>query len=65
MDWVRATVGNDRGIDLFISYGAGNGNDIALFSAVPEPEVKFARLPDARTGDATATTPGVVESVNG
>ena len=30
-------VGNFGGIDLFISYSAGDGNDIALFSAVPEP----------------------------
>ena len=30
-------VGNFRGQDLFISYGAGNGNDISLFTAVPEP----------------------------
>lgn len=31
-------VGNFGGVDLFISYGAGNGNDISLFtSSVPEP----------------------------
>ena len=30
-------VGNFGGQDLFISYGAGNGNDISLFTAVPEP----------------------------
>ena len=30
-------VGNYGGIDLFITYGAGDGNDVALFSAVPEP----------------------------
>ena len=30
-------VGNYGGIDLFISYGAGNGNDISLFTSVPEP----------------------------
>jgi len=30
-------VGNYGGFDLFINYGAGNGNDIALFTAVPEP----------------------------
>ena len=30
-------VGNYGGTDLFISYGAGDGNDISLFTAVPEP----------------------------
>ncbi len=30
-------VGNYNGVDLFISYAAGDGNDILLFSAVPEP----------------------------
>jgi T5SS/PEP-CTERM-associated repeat protein len=30
-------VGNFNGVDLFISYGAGDGNDVAFFSAVPEP----------------------------
>ena len=30
-------VGNYGGMDLFISYGAGNGNDISLFTAIPEP----------------------------
>ncbi len=29
-------VGNYGGMDLFISYGAGNGNDVSLFTAVPE-----------------------------
>ncbi|MBL8892413.1 MAG: hypothetical protein JNL67_20725 [Planctomycetaceae bacterium] len=32
-----ALVGRFSGHDLFITYNAGNGNDIALFSAVPEP----------------------------
>jgi T5SS/PEP-CTERM-associated repeat protein len=32
-----AIVGNFSGHNLFITYGAGNGNDIALFTAVPEP----------------------------
>lgn len=32
-----AFVGRFSGQDLFITYTAGNGNDIALFSAVPEP----------------------------
>ena len=32
-----ARVGNFNGIDLFISYAGGNGNDIMLFSAIPEP----------------------------
>ncbi len=32
-----AFVGRFSGQDLFITYSAGNGNDIALFSAVPEP----------------------------
>ncbi|MBL8853278.1 MAG: hypothetical protein JNK57_04815 [Planctomycetaceae bacterium] len=32
-----ALVGRFSGQDLFITYTAGNGNDIALFSAVPEP----------------------------
>jgi T5SS/PEP-CTERM-associated repeat protein len=32
-----AFVGKFSGQDLFITYSAGNGNDIALFSAVPEP----------------------------
>jgi hypothetical protein len=30
-------VGNFGGINLFISYAGGNGNDISLFTAVPEP----------------------------
>ncbi|MEZ6093681.1 MAG: PEP-CTERM sorting domain-containing protein [Pirellulaceae bacterium] len=30
-------VGNFGGFDLFISYAAGDGNDVALFTAVPEP----------------------------
>lgn len=30
-------VGNFGGVDLFISYTRGNGNDIALFTTVPEP----------------------------
>lgn len=30
-------VGNFTGHDLFISYTAGDGNDIALFTAIPEP----------------------------
>jgi T5SS/PEP-CTERM-associated repeat protein len=30
-------VGNFGGMDLFISYTAGNGSDLALFTAVPEP----------------------------
>ncbi len=30
-------VGNYGGFDLFINYGAGDGNDVALFTAVPEP----------------------------
>jgi T5SS/PEP-CTERM-associated repeat protein len=30
-------VGNFGGRDLFITYSAGNGNDIGLFTAVPEP----------------------------
>ena len=30
-------VGNYGGRDLFITYSAGTGNDIALFTAVPEP----------------------------
>ena len=32
-----AFVGNFHGHDLFISYQAGDGNDLALFSSVPEP----------------------------
>ncbi|MDP1562973.1 MAG: hypothetical protein Q8M16_16465 [Pirellulaceae bacterium] len=32
-----AFVGRFSGQDLFITYSAGNGSDIALFSAVPEP----------------------------
>ncbi|MBL8854571.1 MAG: PEP-CTERM sorting domain-containing protein, partial [Planctomycetaceae bacterium] len=32
-----ALVGNFSGTDLFITYSAGGGNGIALFSAVPEP----------------------------
>jgi hypothetical protein len=32
-----AWVGNFGNRDLFISYSAGDGNDIALFTAVPEP----------------------------
>lgn len=30
-------VGIYSGRELFITYGAGDGNDVALFSAVPEP----------------------------
>ena len=30
-------VGNFNGVDLFITYRAGDGNDLGLFSAVPEP----------------------------
>ncbi len=30
-------VGNFGGQDLFITYGGGDGNDVALFTAVPEP----------------------------
>ena len=30
-------VGSFSGTDLFISYAAGSGNDISLFTAVPEP----------------------------
>jgi len=30
-------VGNFGGHDLFITYSAGNGNDIGLFTAIPEP----------------------------
>ncbi|MEQ1904803.1 MAG: choice-of-anchor tandem repeat NxxGxxAF-containing protein, partial [Pirellulaceae bacterium] len=30
-------VGNFGGVDLFISYAGGSGNDIMLFTAVPEP----------------------------
>ena len=32
-----STVGTFDGVELFITYGAGSGNDIALFTAVPEP----------------------------
>ncbi len=32
-----ALVGNFNGRDLFITYTAGNGNDVALFTSVPEP----------------------------
>ena len=32
-----ALVGNFGGTNLFINYTAGNGNDIALYTAVPEP----------------------------
>ena len=37
-------VGVFDGRDLFISYQAGDGNDIALFTAVPEPTSGFAIL---------------------
>ena len=30
-------IGNYGGFDLFITYGAGNGNDISFFTSVPEP----------------------------
>ena len=30
-------VGSFNGVDLFISYTAGDGNDIALYTAIPEP----------------------------
>jgi hypothetical protein len=32
-----ALVASFGGQDLFISYAAGDGNDVALFTAVPEP----------------------------
>ncbi|MDB2526422.1 PEP-CTERM sorting domain-containing protein, partial [Mariniblastus sp.] len=32
-------IGNYGGTDLFISYRAGNGNDISFFTSVPEPGV--------------------------
>ena len=32
-------VGNFGGTNLFITYQAGNGNDIALFTAIPEPSM--------------------------
>jgi hypothetical protein len=32
-----ALVASFGGVDLFISYAAGDGNDIALFTTVPEP----------------------------
>jgi hypothetical protein len=32
-----ALLGNFGGHDLFITYQAGDGNDIAFFTAVPEP----------------------------
>jgi T5SS/PEP-CTERM-associated repeat protein len=32
-------VGNYRGIDLFITYKGGDGNDVGLFTPVPEPGV--------------------------
>ena len=31
-------IGNYSGRDLFISYGGGDGNDVALFTAIPEPQ---------------------------
>lgn len=33
----NALVGNFGGTDLFISYTTGDGNDVALYTAVPEP----------------------------
>ena len=30
-------VGNFGGTDLFITYGAGDGNDVVLFTSVPAP----------------------------
>ena len=32
-----ALVGNFNGVDLFITYLAGDGNDVGFFSAIPEP----------------------------
>lgn len=32
-----ALVGSHNGVDLFITYSAGDGNDVGLFSSVPEP----------------------------
>jgi hypothetical protein len=32
-----ALIGNFGGTDLFISYSAGGGNGISLFTGVPEP----------------------------
>ncbi len=37
-------VGTFSGRDLFISYSAGDGNDIALFTAVPEPSTLWPLL---------------------
>ncbi len=37
-------VGNFGGIDLFITYAAGSGNDVALFTPVPEPSTFISGL---------------------
>jgi hypothetical protein len=39
-----ALVGNFGGIDMFISYSAGSGNDIGLFTAIPEPGCGLALI---------------------
>lgn len=36
-----ALVGNFGGHDLFITYAGGDGNDIGLFTAIPEPSILF------------------------
>ena len=38
-------VGSFEGMDLFISYFAGDGNDVALLTAVPEPTSGVVLLP--------------------
>jgi hypothetical protein len=39
-----ALVGNFSGRDLFITYTAGDGNDIGLFTAIPEPSAAVLSL---------------------
>lgn len=39
-----AAVGNFGGRDLFVTYQAGDGNDVALFTAVPEPAALLLML---------------------
>lgn len=46
-----ALVGNFGGINLYIDYAAGDGNDLALYTAIPEVGLPmFALLASVATG---------------
>ncbi len=43
-------IGNFNGVDVFLTYQGGDGNDIVLFSAVPEPGTAWVFLIAAALG---------------